>query len=284
MHLIERPLFNSELLSVRHAIARPTAAECSDLAWAEADVLLLPIAGVFALHDAPRQYFIANPNHALFLAQGQPYRMSFPGRIGDESLVLQFSKPALANMLSETVGLEELRSPRLRPHCLLAPPSVLGRTLLWRTLAKGAPTTLAVEELCMAMLNASLQGASTDNRSVTTGARALTEHRRRRQVEDVKEVVSLFPEQDWTLTALSRHANTTPYHLARVFRDEVGIPVHRYLLRTRLGKALEAMGETDRKLTDIALDAGFAHHSHFTAAFRSHFGTTPTQWRSAFKR
>lgn len=279
MHLIEHPLFSSELLAIRHAIARPAETKCSDLAWAEADLVLLPIAGVFALHDAPRQHFIANPNHALFLGLGQPYRMSFPGRIGDESIVLAFSQAALADMLADTVGAQDLRSPRLHPNCLLSPGSVLGRSLLWRELLSSTPDTLAIEELGVAVMEAVLHGAANDNCTSPGAGRVLTHRRRRRQVEDVKEAISLYPSQQWTLAALAHLANTSQYHLARVFREEVGLPVHQYLVRTRLGKAVEAMQATGQGLADIAVDAGFASHSHMTSAFRTHFGLTPAEFR-----
>jgi AraC-like DNA-binding protein len=37
--------------------------------------------------------------------------------------------------------------------------------------------------------------------------------------------------------------------------------------------------DSDAGLTEIALDAGFASHSHFTARFRAFFGHTPQQLR-----
>lgn len=276
MHLIERPVFQSELLTIRHAVARPTEAECSDLAWAADDLLLLPIAGVFALHEAPRQHFIANPNHGLFLALGQPYRISFPGRIGDDCLVLRFSEPALADLLGETAGADSLRSPGLRPHCLLSPASIVQRAMLWRELARDVPDRLTIEEMCVTMLDACLRAACRQERAPS---RRHTQARRRGQAEQVKEALSLFPGRDWTLNALARLAHTTPHHLARVFRDEVGLPIHQYLLRTRLGNALEALQAGVQDLTGIALDAGFSSHSHFTATFRAHFGSTPVQMR-----
>lgn len=276
MHLIERPLFSSELLAIRHAVARPTEAECSELAWAADDLVLLPIAGVFALHDAPKQHFIANPNHALFLGLGQPYRMSFPGRIGDESIVLAYSPAALAAMLADTVAADGLRSPRLRPNCMLSPESVVERSRLQHALSTCELDALAIEELCVAIMEAALLGAAS---STKDPARAQTSRRRRQQVEDVKEAISLLPVRQWTLDALARLANTSPFHLARVFREEVGLPVHQYLLRTRLGKALEAMQSTDTGLTAIALDAGFSSHSHFTSCFRAQFGMAPTEFR-----
>jgi AraC family transcriptional regulator len=50
-------------------------------------------------------------------------------------------------------------------------------------------------------------------------------------------------------------------------------------LRTRLRAALDRVVGGDGELTAIALDAGFASHSHFTARFRALFGVTPAEQR-----
>lgn len=272
-------LFDSELLTIRHSVAHPSSTQCSDIERETADLLLMPLAGLFAKHDGPKQHFIANSNHALFLGCGKPYRVSFPGGIGDECLVLEFSKAALANLLSETVGVQDLYSPCLNTHCLLAPAAVLNRDLLWRHL-QSAANPLAIEEISVLMLSTSVQAAYKDGRRKDRAKHSFTMSRRRQQVEIVKEVISLYPMQEWTLADLARLANISPFHLARVFREEVGVPVYRYLIRTRLGKALEAMRAADVDLTDIALETGFANHSHFTSSFRSLFGITPSQFRN----
>lgn len=277
MLLILETLFDSELLTIRHAVARPPN---SDVEHGAADVILLPIAGVFAKHDSPKQHVIANSNHAIFLGYGKPYRISFPGDVGDESLVLQFSKEALADLLVEMAGVENLYSPRLNTHCLLSPSTVLKRDLLWRCLVQGTATSLAIEEICVSMLAESVRAACKDNRVKAPARHAFTMSRRRQQVEIVKEVISLYPTQEWTLDTLARQANTSPYHLARVFREEVGVPVHQYLIRTRLGQALEIMRTASTSLTDIALETGFSTSSHFSSSFRSVFGITPSQLRS----
>jgi AraC family transcriptional regulator len=59
----------------------------------------------------------------------------------------------------------------------------------------------------------------------------------------------------------------------------VGISIYDYVLRERLARTLDAVLDCDDDLTSIALDAGFASHSHFTARFRSFFGYTPTALR-----
>jgi AraC-like DNA-binding protein len=71
----------------------------------------------------------------------------------------------------------------------------------------------------------------------------------------------------------------SPYHLAHVFRREVGLPVYAYVLRLRLAQALSAVVDSDADITTIALDAGFASHSHFTLHFRTLFGVTPAALR-----
>lgn len=283
MSLALQTLFDSELLTIRHAVARPSSSRGDDIERGTADLLLMPIAGLFAKHDGPNQNVIANPNHALFFGYGKSYRISFPGGIGDESLVFAFSESALADMLRETVGVQNLYSPRLERHCLLAPATVLHRELLWRHLLQGAVDPLAIEELCVSMLAASLQAACKDSRDKDRAQHSFTQARRRQQVEFVKEAISLDPTRDWSLADLARRAGTSPYHLVRVFREEVGVPVHSYLIRTRLGNALESMRAADAGLTDVALESGFASHSHFTSRFRSLFGITPSQLRNRMR-
>jgi AraC-like DNA-binding protein len=51
------------------------------------------------------------------------------------------------------------------------------------------------------------------------------------------------------------------------------------VLHERLAHTLDAVLDCGDDLTTIALDAGFASHSHFTARFRSFFGCTPVALR-----
>src|SRR5207247_6821350 len=57
-------------------------------------------------------------------------------------------------------------------------------------------------------------------------------------IETVKEAISLDPERKWTLHDLAQLANVSPYHLSHLFRHKAGAPVYRFVVRTRLAKAL----------------------------------------------
>ena len=77
------------------------------------------------------------------------------------------------------------------------------------------------------------------------------------------------------MARLAKVANLSPFHLCHVFRDSVGTSIYDYVLHERLAQTLDAVLDCGDDLTAIALDAGFASHSHFTARFRSFFGCTP---------
>jgi AraC-like DNA-binding protein len=82
-----------------------------------------------------------------------------------------------------------------------------------------------------------------------------------------------------TLAGIARTVGCSPYHLARTFRREAGLTIHRYLNRLRLRAGLERLVDGAEGLTGIALDVGFSSHAHFTEAFRREFGLPPSAFR-----
>jgi AraC-like DNA-binding protein len=276
--IVRRTLFDSALLRVGHAIARPGSPECGEIERQSLNLLVLPTAGVFAKHDGPRRHVIATSNHAVFISADSPYRLSFPACIGDQCLTLQFSSAALARIAPQAMSRDGFDSSAYATRALLSPSVMLARSLLFRRLACGDVDPLEAEELSIGLLVCALSAAHKG----TTGHRRRVPRnsgRRWRQVERVKEAISTCPERKWTLGDLADLACVSPFHLAHVFREDVGASVYRYVLRSRLAKALAAVLESDADLTAVGLETGFASHSHFTARFREFFGLTPTDLR-----
>ncbi len=54
---------------------------------------------------------------------------------------------------------------------------------------------------------------------------------------------------------------------------------HQYINEVRLDNARQMLLETDKPIGTIALETGFADHSHFTRAFTRKFGVTPRSER-----
>jgi AraC family transcriptional regulator len=59
-----------------------------------------------------------------------------------------------------------------------------------------------------------------------------------------------------------------PVHLQRVFRAHHGMSMGAYQRRLRLDWAARMLVSSEQPIVDIALEAGFADHSHFTRSFQ----------------
>lgn len=81
-----------------------------------------------------------------------------------------------------------------------------------------------------------------------------------------------------SLGEIAARVGISPFHLARVFRRESGLTIHAYVHQLRLRTALERVMDRE-DLARIAVDLGYATHSHFTAFFRRAFGATPSSLR-----
>ena len=77
---------------------------------------------------------------------------------------------------------------------------------------------------------------------------------------------------------LAGELRCSPFYLARLFRAVEGTSIHRYRVRLRLARSLEALAG-GRSIRAVAFDLGFASHSHFTAAFHLAFGITPSRFQ-----
>jgi AraC family transcriptional regulator len=82
-----------------------------------------------------------------------------------------------------------------------------------------------------------------------------------------------------TLTELAAESGYSRTHFLRMFRSATGQSPHRYLLELRLKKAETMLASYTCSLIDIALACGFSSHAHFSTAFRSRYGLSPSAYR-----
>ena len=82
-----------------------------------------------------------------------------------------------------------------------------------------------------------------------------------------------------SLAAIARAGGIHPANLVRGFRSHLRCSPGEYMRRLRIEHARAALESSSRPIAEIALEAGFYDQSHFTAAFRRHFGVTPSAYR-----
>jgi AraC family transcriptional regulator len=72
--------------------------------------------------------------------------------------------------------------------------------------------------------------------------------------------------------------------LARAFKRKYGCSPMYYVRRLRFAWAREQLTNTDRSISEIAIEAGFSDQSHFGRHFRNQTGFTPAMYRTSKRR
>jgi AraC-like DNA-binding protein len=270
LEINRKTLFESETLQIGLFEARPRSDACGDVERQNLNAIVLPLSGLFSKHDAPGRHVVGTPSHAVFFAADTPYRIGFPGGIGDRAISLRFDEVLAPEWLDPRSNGEALAS-----NALLPANAMMLRNLLWTRLARAEADEFEAETLGLDLLSLSLKSVRSSGSPVRPQAQA----RRTRALERIKEAVALAPARRWNVARLAEVANLSPFHLCHVFRDAVGTSIYDYVLHERLAQTLDAVLDGGCDLTTIALDAGFNSHSHFTARFRGFFGCTPLALR-----
>lgn len=82
-----------------------------------------------------------------------------------------------------------------------------------------------------------------------------------------------------TLEELAQIAGYSRFHFARGFRAATGMPPYAFVIRKRIARACELLGERDIPISNIAAATGFATHAQFSSRFRQVTGLTPRAFR-----
>lgn len=182
---------------------------------------------------------------------------------------LSISVDALTRFVG-AVPARAIAEDRLLP---LAADTYLDHLRLIDDLRRGATDPDAVErgalDIAARVLGATASCHTAFARTVSPRQRDLT--------ASVKLLAAAAPGERLRVMSLASHLGCSTFHLCHTFRDVEGTTIGAYHQQLRLRMAarrvLDAPGSP---LADLALEFGFSSHSHFTAAFRKTFGTTPS--------
>ena len=89
---------------------------------------------------------------------------------------------------------------------------------------------------------------------------------------------------DLKINRICQDLHINPSHFSRMFKTYVGLSPKQYLTSVRLNSCKRDLLMTNRSVTDIAMDNGFADVNNFTRVFRNAFGITPSQYRDQSKK
>jgi AraC-like DNA-binding protein len=86
--------------------------------------------------------------------------------------------------------------------------------------------------------------------------------------------------EPWTVPQLAENVGMTQDHLARCFRQRVGMTIPRYLLQRRIAHARQLLAITDLPVSRIAARVGMPDPQHFNKQFRLLTGVSPSAIRA----
>lgn len=78
---------------------------------------------------------------------------------------------------------------------------------------------------------------------------------------------------------IARHLNVSRRQIERAFKREVGMSPHQFSRSLRLRYGFWLLQHTERSITDISSECGFADTAHFSRQFHTQFGKPPTAVR-----
>lgn len=231
-----------------------------------------------AIQHEHEHLFVANTNIVTFYHAGQVYRRQPVSPLGAHCDWFSVDRRVISEML-DGVGRQSTGS--AGPIGWSRGPSEPGAVLALHDILESAQRVSAsdpaeIEERVIRLLAQTMRGAMRRAREGSTGRFRQTT---RDAIHHIEFILSTSGNDNWHLTDLAQRAGLSVFHLCRAFRAITGRTIHQYRQQLRLRSTLPALRRTPGSLVDIALDAGFCSHSHFTSAFRREFGMSPSQWR-----
>jgi AraC family transcriptional regulator len=257
------------------------------------DVLSKPVPS--GLFDSP-----LDTRHVLCLHEGQPVPVSYRSqghqrqgvRLHGQFCVVPagsstrwiVSKPARSLLLrlmpsllresADTMGLGPYDAD-LAPSIHIRDPQV--ERIGWMMRAEDHDAypggRLFSDSLASALAARLLAMQSRRSASAVRPGRALPAWRLRR----VLEYIEAHLDQDLSLAELASVAGFSLSHFKPLFKQAAGMPVHRFVLERRVERARNLLLQGGRSVSEIALDAGFAHPSHMARCMRRLLGVSPRQ-------
>lgn len=97
-------------------------------------------------------------------------------------------------------------------------------------------------------------------------------------VRHMQDYIAAHINEPITLAALSKAAEYSQWHAARIFKELTGRTPFDYIRTMRLTKAAERLHDGAVKVVDVAFDFVFDSHEGFTRAFTRQFGLPPKRF------
>ena len=102
-----------------------------------------------------------------------------------------------------------------------------------------------------------------------------------RKIREAKSIILDRWQSPPTIAQLSAQTGLNAYRLKVGFKEVYGNTVYGFVMDTRLNHARRMLDAGGKSVNEVAFDIGYTNPSHFIAAFKKKFGTTPRKYKVA---
>ncbi|WP_199614101.1 response regulator [Paenibacillus alkalitolerans] len=103
--------------------------------------------------------------------------------------------------------------------------------------------------------------------------------RMRVEIREAKQWIKDNLKQDISVPAIAERVGLSPQYVSRLFKEETGESVNRYITRLRMEKAIDLLKNTNKKVYEVAEEVGIPSYRYFTVTFRNWTGVAPTDFK-----
>ncbi|MDN3019415.1 AraC family transcriptional regulator [Paenibacillus sp. BSR1-1] len=96
---------------------------------------------------------------------------------------------------------------------------------------------------------------------------------------EVKKYIEENFRQELTLDDLANMVYVSPYHLAHVFKQEVGLPPIQYMIQCRIEEAKGLLEHSELSVREISSLIGYENANYFNLLFKKMTGKPPGKYR-----
>lgn len=97
------------------------------------------------------------------------------------------------------------------------------------------------------------------------------------------EFIEEHINDDFELSEVAAAAGVSQWHFQRIFSALTGETLKSYIRARRLSSSMKLLLNSDKRIIEIAVDAGYESQESFTRAFQNYFNMTPGEFRKAQK-
>jgi len=277
---VERVLRRSALLGVgefRCAVDHP---QFSGGGPQTCPYVVFPRSSVRLIHEHWRPE-VSTPNVVSLYNTGDRYERRAVSAQGDHCDWIALAPELLRDIAAPYVGERELSADRLfaRPLVSIAPAVYAAQHALFAALNEDASLPLLViESQVVSLVQAVLESARVADKPTPERASPVLARRQIEIVEQAKAILARRFDAAVSLAELAREVHCSPGYLCRSFKRLTGTTLHAFQQQLRLRASLHELAAARGDVAAVAMQFGFATHSHFSDVFRRQFGVTPTQF------